>query len=196
MTGILIVCTGNVCRSPIAEGALKRELRRRFADAAPDVCSAGIAGWEGSRATPEAIRVAAERDIDITDHLARKLRPEMIREADLILAMASDHRDGIITADRTAPGRTFTLKELVRLAERMPQAAEGSGASTLRLRISQADALRRSGFRGNPTDEDIPDPLGMPVETFRAVAWEIDDWCARLVTGLFGKAPARSQILE
>jgi len=196
MTGILVVCTGNICRSPIAEGALKSELRTRFGDGAPEVSSAGTAGWEGSSATPEAVQAAAERELDISDHTARKLRPEMIRAADLLVAMAAGHRESVIAVDPEAEGRTFTLKELVRLTEHMPEAEEGSEVATLPLRISQADALRKSGFKGNPMDEDIPDPLGLPIETFRAIAWEIDEWTGRLVTGLFGKAPARSEIFD
>ena len=44
--------------------------------------------------------------------------------------------------------------------------------------------------RSNPYDEDIVDPLGMPLETYRAIAWELDDWIDRLLVGLFGPVPA------
>jgi len=196
MTSILMICTGNVCRSPIAEGSLRSELAKRFGEQAPAVSSAGTAGWEGSPATPEAVQAADERDLDISGHIARRLTPRMIEEADLLLAMAVQHREAIDRIDPSATARTYTLKELVRLAEHMPEALEAADPSSLGPRIDQADALRASGFRGNPMDEEIPDPLGMPLETFRAIAWEIDDWCRRLVTGLFGKAPARSEIFD
>ena len=55
----------------------------------------------------------------------------------------------------------------------------------MRNRVAQADELRRSGFEGNPHDEDVADPIGMPQQTYDAVAWEIDEWCGRLVEGLF-----------
>ena len=41
-----------------------------------------------------------------------------------------------------------------------------------------------------PNDEDVADPLGMPLDSFRAVAWELDEWCSRLVVGLVGRAEA------
>jgi hypothetical protein len=46
--------------------------------------------------------------------------------------------------------------------------------------------LRLEGFTGNPLDDDIVDPLGLPLESYRAVAWELGEWCGRLVDGLFG----------
>ena len=55
----------------------------------------------------------------------------------------------------------------------------------LRARVAQAADLRRSGFQGNPHDEDVADPIGMPQQTYDAVAWEIDEWCGRLVEALF-----------
>ncbi len=63
MASILLVCTGNICRSPIAEAALRAKLSVRFADRAPHVSSAGVAGWEGSGAAPEAVQAAAERGL-------------------------------------------------------------------------------------------------------------------------------------
>jgi hypothetical protein len=61
---------------------------------------------------------------------------------------------------------------------------------TLAARVREADAIRRTGFEGLPGDLDVVDPLGLPMATFRAVAWEIGEFCSRLVGGLFGNAPA------
>jgi hypothetical protein len=61
---------------------------------------------------------------------------------------------------------------------------------TLAARVREANDIRRSGFDGLPGDLDVVDPLGLPMATFRAVAWEIGEFCSRLVGGLFGKAPA------
>ncbi|MDP9295838.1 MAG: low molecular weight phosphatase family protein [Actinomycetota bacterium] len=199
MTCILVVCTGNICRSPIAEGVLRAEFRRRLGERAPEVISAGTAGWEGSPAVPESVDAAAERGADISDHVAHRLGSTDIGRADLIVGMSSEHREDVI---RSAPGaapKTFTLKELVRLLEELPpvDAPASTNADTSWMeRVRQAHELRGRGFPGNPQDEDVADPLGLPFESFRAVAWDVDEWCARLVDALLGKAPARAGIRD
>jgi protein-tyrosine phosphatase len=189
MASILIVCTGNVCRSPMAEGFLRTALDDRFGRSAPSVASAGTAGWEGSSAMPEAIQAAAERGVDISAHRGRRLTVSDVEEADVVLAMAAEHREAVVRAVPGAEPRTFTLKELVRLLESLPQAeqAEDAGAA-LSDRIEEAARLRQGGFEGNPHDEDVADPLGMPVHTYRAVAWELEDLVSRLAEGAFGAA--------
>jgi protein-tyrosine phosphatase len=187
MACILVVCTGNVCRSPIAEGALRAALRRTLGTGAPDVASAGTSGWEGSAAMPESIEAAAERGIDISRHVARRLTRGHVADADVVIAMAAEHRDAVARAMPEAAGRTFTLKELVRLLEALPPPLDGD--ADLDQRIAAARDLRRSGFPGNPHDDDIVDPLGLPLASFRAVAWEVDEWSARLAEHLLG-APA------
>lgn len=194
MTCILVVCTGNICRSPIAEGILRDELQRRLGDDAPEVISAGVSGWDGSPATPEAVVAANERGTDISGHVARRLSRRDVDRADLILCMAAEHREEVLRAAARASERTFTLKELVRLLETRP--AESGADLTWTERVRAANQLRVSGFRGNPNDEGISDPLGLPLESYRAVAWEIDEWIRRLVEGLLGKAPARAGIWD
>jgi hypothetical protein len=82
--------------------------------------------------------------------------------------------------------RTFTLKELVRLLGSLPAVAPGAGPDILHERIAEASRARAAGFSGNPLDEDIADPLGLPMQTYRAVAWELDEWIDRLLDGLYG----------
>lgn len=187
MASILVVCTGNVCRSPIAEGMLRRGLHARFGDVAPRVGSAGTAGWGGSPAMPESVVAAAERGVDIAAHVARRLTSDHVRAADLVVAMAAEHRDRIVHAVPEAAGRTFTLKELTRLLEALPL-GEGGAAfpRSWQHRVAEADALRRGKTASRRDDEDIVDPLGLPIEGYRAVAWELEEWCERLVDGLAG----------
>jgi protein-tyrosine phosphatase len=193
VTSILVICTGNICRSPMAEGFLRRLLEARSEGERIDVSSAGTSGWDGSPAMPESVEAAGGRHTDITEHRARRLSRGMVESADLILGMTGEHRDRAGWMVPEAASRSFTLKELVRLLEALPP--ETDGGSGLRERIAAADELRRSGFTGNPKDDDVIDPLGLPASTYRAVAWELDDWSERLVRGLLGRAeePAASR---
>ena len=105
-----------------------------------------------------------------------------------MIAMAGEHRDAVV--DEGGPhSRTFTLKELVRLLEALPPAPAGTSPDALTARVEQADEARREGSIGNPLDEDVADPLGLPVQSYRAIAWELDEWISRLVEGLFGSVP-------
>jgi protein-tyrosine phosphatase len=193
MTSILVVCTGNICRSPIAEGLLRDALVSRFGDEAPTVSSAGTWGVGGSSATPEAVTAAAERGTDISAHVARRLSGMEPVDDDLVLAMAGEHRE--VLAETRRRDRVFTLKELVRLLESLPPPPAGSGAATLPARVAEAAEAREHGSTGNPADEDIADPLGLPLQSYRAIAWELDEWIGRLVDGLYGEVsvPAASE---
>jgi protein-tyrosine phosphatase len=198
VASILVVCTGNVCRSPIAEAMLRSALRERLGERAPSVASAGTSGWAGSPAEAGSIVAAAELGLDLSPHRGRRLRERDLADATLIVAMSREHRDHVAELYPRALSRTFTLKELVRLLE----ADRSGGAYTQRRSVdpeialhdvvARADARRREGVSGNPADEDVIDPLGMPITTYRAVASELEEWCARLADALFGPARARA----
>ena len=86
---VLLVCTGNTCRSPMAAGALRRMLE---ADAGRIVVeSAGTAAWDNQPATAGALQVAARAGVDLSDHRSRRLTPAMVRSADLVLVMERAH---------------------------------------------------------------------------------------------------------
>ena len=89
MAHILFVCTGNLCRSPMATGLL----RQRFVQKglAHTVSSAGAWASDGQHASDHAVTVMAEQGIDITDHVAHTLNASDVAEADLILVMAREH---------------------------------------------------------------------------------------------------------
>lgn len=163
-------------------------LTERFGASAPAVSSVGTIARDGAPATPEAIVVASEHGIDASSHTARRLAREDLAEADLVLTMTSEHREAVARMDAQATGKTFTVKELVRLLEAIPDSNRTGDPESLTLRIAEADAHRRSGF-ADPDDEDVADPIGHPIETYRAVAWELATWSERLVEVLFGATP-------
>lgn len=92
---LLFVCSGNTCRSPMAE-ALARKIARRRGLEDINVSSAGTNAWENSTATDEALLVGMERDIDLTGHRARNLTPAIVSEADLIFVMTPGHVEQVL----------------------------------------------------------------------------------------------------
>jgi protein-tyrosine phosphatase len=187
MARILLVCTGNICRSPMAEAFIRRELGRRGVEDV-QVESAGVSGWADSPATAEAVAALVEYDVDITPHRARRLDRETVDAADVIVGLTSEHRDTIARVVPHAAPRTFTLKELVALLEAVPPATfRNDGAGRMVEAVRAAQVLREQGT-AIPPDQDVVDPLGLGFETYRAVAWEIEGLSRRLVDGLFGGA--------
>ncbi len=92
---ILIVCTGNICRSPMAEGLLRHLLPPDVKDQVT-VRSAGTQGLHGHQAAPLAIEAIAQWGVDISAHRARMLTRDLVRQADLILAMEKDHLEAVL----------------------------------------------------------------------------------------------------
>jgi protein-tyrosine-phosphatase len=87
---VLLVCTGNICRSPLAEALLRRAAAERGLDDV-EVSSAGTGAWDGAPASEGAYLVALEHNLDLSAHRARLLTREIVDSADLILTMARHH---------------------------------------------------------------------------------------------------------
>lgn len=102
---ILVVCFGNICRSPMAEGLLKKHL----SDEKFKVSSAGIGALEGNEASRSAILSMKIFNIDIENHRARYLTKEILKEADLILVMEDKQKDYIISFYPQAEEKTELL---------------------------------------------------------------------------------------
>ncbi len=107
---IALVCTGNTCRSPMAEAILKDLLAKAGGGLESIVVlSAGVAAADGAMASVQAIEVMDERGIDISDHSSRPLSDAIMQRADLVLTMTRGHRASILTAwpDRAHQVRTL-----------------------------------------------------------------------------------------
>ena len=105
---ILLVCTGNSCRSVMAAGLLRKMLK---ASGNYKIITAGTAAIAGMPATSEAIQVMSEQDIDVSGHRSSPLSNEMIREADLILVMQNIHKEHILSRLPEAANKVQLLSE-------------------------------------------------------------------------------------
>lgn len=108
MTQILLVCTGNICRSPLAEAMLRRELAERGAGDVT-VLSAGTGAWDGAPASEGAYLVGLEHQLDLSGHRARLLTRDLVQDASLVLTMARHHRARV--HELGGEGRTHVLGE-------------------------------------------------------------------------------------
>ena len=102
---LLFVCLGNICRSPAAEGVMRRLVEETGLGDRIEIDSAGTAGWhEGKRSDPRMRKAAAKRGLDLT-HLARQAMPSDLAEFDLLLAMDRQNQADLVELDTAAPHR-------------------------------------------------------------------------------------------
>jgi protein-tyrosine-phosphatase len=105
---ILFVCTGNTCRSALAEALARRVLvERALSDV--DVQSAGTSAWDGAPASDGALLVGMERSLDLSQHRAQTLSRELVRDSDLVLAMGPHHLERVEALG--GGGRAWLLTE-------------------------------------------------------------------------------------
>ncbi len=108
---ILFVCTGNMCRSPMAEGIARKMAEERGLHL--DIQSAGTHARTGYPATPEAVRVAREIQVDIDSHRSQRLTPELVAWADHVLVMEEMQVLSVQACDWRAPFKVWKLGEFV-----------------------------------------------------------------------------------
>jgi glycine hydroxymethyltransferase len=108
MKTVLFVCTGNVCRSPMAEGLFKQAVRGR---GAYRVISAGVGAVDGQRASDHAVTALRALGLDISNHRSRHLTAEVVAQADYIFGMTHSHVDAIMLLYPQAAEKTFLLRE-------------------------------------------------------------------------------------
>lgn len=108
---VLVVCTGNTCRSPMAEAVLRdRALRPASRGAVPIlVQSAGVTASNGAGMTPEAAEALKAHGVDPGRHASRRLTPELLHEADVVYTMTKAHARSVLAMDPTMAGRVETL---------------------------------------------------------------------------------------
>jgi protein-tyrosine phosphatase len=162
---LLILCTANRCRSPMAEAFLADRLASARIGAS--VTSAGMLG-PGVAAPSEAVAALATYGLDISGHRSRHLEAADVESADLIVAMARSHvRDAVVMVP-TAWQRTFTLKELVRRADEAGPRPAGERLATWLARVGEGRV--QTSLLGDDEIDDVVDPLGGTLEDFLTTA--------------------------
>ena len=119
MFQVILVCTGNTCRSPMAESILRMLLSAEKLAGNGDlirprveVSSAGIAAGDGAPASTEAVAVCEDKGLDLSGHRSQQLTAEMILSAGLVIAMESPHRQAAVRMMPECADRIVTLAEL------------------------------------------------------------------------------------
>jgi protein-tyrosine phosphatase len=176
MARVLLLCTANQCRSPMGEVIL----RAHRSDVT--VASAGrLPG--GVPASATAVEVLAERGLDLSGHVSRTATAEMLAESDLVIGMAREHVRDAVLLRPDARSRTFTLKDLVRRADkagrRPPDQPLEAWVTPLSRDRTTADLL------GSSDADDVADPIGRSIGRYRACATELDELLAHLADLVF-----------
>jgi len=146
---ILFVCTGNTCRSAMAQGIFEKILKEKKEDKRKyNILSAGISAISGANASPEAILVMSEQGIDISQHKSTRLGEDLIKKADLILVMSNKHKDYINKKFPFFKKKVFLLKK-----------------------YAIKDNIKY--IKNNYENYEIEDPIGRSIEFYRTIAQEL-----------------------
>jgi protein-tyrosine-phosphatase len=187
MIEILVLCTANVCRSPMAQAMLAGELAARGEPAR--VLSAGIAA-SGTTAVPgEVASVLAGYGLDAAGHRSSPMTVAGLARADLIVALAREHLRHAVVAVPEAWPRAFTLRELARRGAQAGPRAPGEPLDGWLARAH--DGRSRLALLGDGEPDDVADPVGGRLDDYQHAAAQISTTVAQVADLGWGVLEAR-----
>jgi protein-tyrosine phosphatase len=178
---VIFVCTGNICRSPMAEQMLIQKADKNKLPIA--VLSAGVMAMTGDPMTPQSADAMTQRGFTPTKHISQDLTPKLLEESDLVLTATLDHRSEIARMLPKASKYSFTIDEFARLTsflradpefqEEFKKKPKETRDQYLKRAIQQA-VLLRGMVPTNLDPKDVVDPYGESLEVYKQVAEHID----------------------
>jgi protein-tyrosine phosphatase len=178
---IAVLCTGNRFRSPLTAALLERRLH----GLPVRIRSAGTLDLDRP-ALREAVELASQRGLDLSNHRTRLLPPSRLGRADLVLGFERAHLEAATEIGGSPPDVAFTLPELVGLLDHVEADPDLPPLERARRLVAAAAARRRET---DPTGAEAPfleDPLGQPYVVFVELAATLDRLVDRLARQLFG----------
>jgi len=177
---VLVLCSANQCRSPLAGSIFHRETQRRRIRV--DVATAGF-GDPGFPATPRTVAAAAEMDLDLAPHTSRRVDRDLLEGADLVVGMERLHVREAVVLVPSVWRRAFTLREAVR---RVEEAGPRPAGEPLRAWLETLSAARdRMSLMGASPDDDVRDPTTDMTVDHATTAAQLDDLVGRLISCLW-----------
>jgi protein-tyrosine phosphatase len=189
---VIFVCTGNICRSPMAEQMLIQKAEKNKLPL--KVLSAGVMAMTGDPMTPQSADAMTKRGFTPTKHISQDLTPKLLEEADLVLTATLDHRSAIARMLPKASKYSFTIDEFARLTSFLKADPEFQEEFKKKPKETRDQYLKRAMheailLRGmvptNLDPKDVVDPYGESIEVYNQVAEHIDvmleiivDWMA------------------
>lgn len=215
--GVLVVCTANICRSPLAHVMLDQHLADRGIDGEVTVASAGTHARHGDVAAELSAVIATRGGLDLSGHRSAPLSQRLLDDSAVVVTMTERHRDAVVASDPSAVGRCFALRELARLvddvevpvtpadlaahiptviadAHRRRTAAAASGTARGH---AATGVVSEVGDDPDPASirpaDDIDDPYGRPEANYLRMARELTEAITPIADTLFGPVPAASR---
>ena len=176
---VVVICSGNRFRSPIAEAVL-----RRAAEGLPvRVRSFGTMDLPPGHALSEALELAPSYGLDLMSHRSRPLAGEDLRDADLVIGFELIHVSTAVVGAGAHRERTFLITELTTALDEIARQPEDGVVERARAVVRQADEARKAAT-GRP--QEIADPIGGPAAGYRRSAAEVYRLTTSVAERLFG----------